>query len=88
MTNFTKGEWRTVDSTDQSMGVWVGDSVCITEINYNFWDPKYQEELKANAHLIASAPAMYDFIESLLDVESLSMDHDEITALLAKARGE
>lgn len=45
-------------------------------------------ESNANMNLIAAAPSMYDFIKSLLDVESLSMDHDEIIALLKKARGE
>ena len=89
MTEFTKGEWRTVDSTGQSMGVWVGDSVCITEINYNFWDPKYQAELKANANLIAAAPDMYEFIDSLIGHGLVyGGDIDKAMELLAKARGE
>ena len=62
-TKFTSGEWFIVDSTDKSSSVWASESECITTINYNFWDEKYQTELKANAHLIAAAPAMYAMLE-------------------------
>ena len=41
-----------------------------------------------NEQIRAAFDDMYEFIKSLLDVESLSMDHDEILEILAKARGE
>ncbi len=78
-TKFTKGEWSAICC------------VVVADKGAKLIKPvgvHVSSEDEANAQLIASAPAMYDFIESLLDVESLSMDHDEITALLKKARGE
>jgi len=91
-TKFTKGEWLIVDSTDQSLSIWASESECITTINYSFWDETYKAELKANAHLIASAPAMY---EMLLEFKSFAerqgWDHvliNDAEKLLSTARGE
>ena len=99
----TKGEWTIVDSTDKSLSVWASESECITTINYDFWDPKYQDELKANAHLIAAAPDMYKALERVkqghLNLCELNIVPDryqkdaykivnEIDELLKKARGE
>jgi len=93
-TKFTKGEWLIVDSTDQSLSIWASESECITTINYSFWDETYKAELKANAHLIASAPAMYKLLDELkrhMDLEySASPDEwiDDINKILSKAKGE
>lgn len=44
---------------------------------------------EANAALIAAAPEMYAMLETLLnDYEEGSIVHGQISALLAKARGE
>ena len=96
---FTKGEWSIVDSTGQSLSVWASESECITTIKYDFWDEKYQDELKANAHLIASAPAMYamisDIEKSIINCKNEIELADDITnlchdidQLLKKSRGE
>ena len=42
----------------------------------------------ANANLIACAPEMYKFLESLSDCDELQMHKQEIKKLLSKARGE
>ena len=98
-TNFTKGEWSIIDSTGKSLSVWASESECITTINYNFWDEKYQSELKANAHLIAATPDMYAMLGELSEMvdklnEGFNADHKAIElsiraeSLLKKARGE
>lgn len=99
----TKGDWHIVDSTDQSLSIWASESECITTINYSFWDETYKAELKANAHLISTAPAMYDALEEYLNTLTRSYENDDlsecgywdvqskinsITDLLSKARGE
>lgn len=45
-------------------------------------------KVKSESPLNKAAPDMYEFLKSLLDDESMSMDHDEITLILKKARGE
>ena len=96
-TKFTKGEWTIVDSTDKSLSVWASESECIATINYDFWDEKYQDELKANTHLIAAAPAMYAVIEQIVRYQRSNkgelqeyMNNSKLSfeKLLAKARGE
>ena len=85
----TKGNWSIVDSTGQSMSVWASESECIVTINYNFWDEKYQDELKANAHLIAAAPDMYEMLYYIMKGEIRAYAHEKrIKELLSKARGE
>ena len=86
-TKFTKGEWAIVDSTNKSLSIWASTSECITAINYDFWDEKYQDELKANAHLIAAAPDMYKALEALSKGEGLQPG-TTIESILLKARGE
>lgn len=100
MSEFTKGEWLIVDSTGQSLSVWASESECITTINYNFHDKEYQNELKANAHLIASAPDMYAMIKEVADMQKqwygygvdthmkLADMAKKMETLLKKARGE
>jgi len=86
----TKGDWSIVDSTDQSLSIWASESECITTINYAFWDEKYKDELKANAHLIAAAPDMYEMLDLLVKqdvINDVSLEK-EVIQLLSRARGE
>lgn len=49
------------------------------------------KEALANAHLIASAPEMYNMLQDLLNAEGVittSNNRKEVKALLAKARGK
>lgn len=53
------------------------------------------EELRANAHLIAAAPELYEALDMLMNVSGpgdaeqlLAEERENIIALLAKARGE
>ncbi len=79
---FTKGPWKfnahdgiITDCTDAKNG--------IAKINLYDWD--YLGMGYKNAHLVAAAPAMYEFIKSLqLDVSKEAEAED----LLARARGE
>lgn len=85
-TKFTKGEWRVeyngswyqIVAIEKNDRDWIADtcaSSCRGDLALG----------EANAHLIAAAPDMYKFLESLqLDVTN-DYKRDE---LLAKARGE
>lgn len=105
-TKFTKGEWKWAsgDGTEKD--------VCITTDKRNlsstgniceldvFFDGEFGVEQKANANLIAAAPAMYKLLQKFLPMDedgngwdfqynegSEEMGQDVIN-LLAKARGE
>ena len=88
-TEFTKGPWKILNdrvgvidkSGSQSFGMM--QEVAYVDM-YNFG----KQEGKANAHLIASSPEMYEFIERLSDLDECQMLKTEIKHLLAKARGE
>ncbi|AUR87909.1 hypothetical protein NVP1105O_66 [Vibrio phage 1.105.O._10N.286.49.B4] len=76
---FTKGEWRILDKYQVGVNVNFGDGF------FTIASCQVFNEAKANANLIAAAPEMYEFLESLqLDVTN-DYKRDEI---LAKARGE
>lgn len=85
---FTKGEWVSTgvqvgveDKSDtQSYGMIM--SICHIDA-YDF-----PEDWKANAHLIAAAPEMYEELKNLLDPSMHWEDYERIEKLLAKARGE
>ena len=105
-TKFTKGEWI-VEDDGRRYSIWSkygeNDEKVIDEQLYSYPNKEYSQELKANAHLMATAPDMYAEIQSdieeledkLLDVSKVSGDYDFIVgrikhkeSLLAKARGE
>lgn len=81
---FTKEEWRVIDDRNfgPSYGVYIGRDGGF----------KFHHEManaKANAHLIAAAPEMYEMLASLReDYGLLSAVGKDIDMLLAKARGE
>ena len=81
-TKFTKGSW-----VKDKRGEFLIDESGANVMVYNsgLSGGNKTDESEANAHLIASAPDMYRFIESL----QLSVSGDvERDILLAKARGE
>ncbi len=95
---FTKGPWVVYD---EAVSVSFYGTECrpgvesdAGEVIIVFGSDKYdcsgvhgetQDQVKANAHLIAAAPEMYEFIKSLqLDVSKEAEAED----LLARARGE
>ncbi|MEC9061535.1 MAG: hypothetical protein VYC55_08000 [Pseudomonadota bacterium] len=89
---FTKGEWRVrgseVGVVDESDTQSYGMMLSIARVDeYDFPD-----EYKANAHLIAAAPEMYNLLERLTNPNNCKKDiiHllGEADNLLAKARGE
>lgn len=95
---FTKGEWLgfkdgrwqsdyindyTLDGDNNPSWVQItcnGQAVAIV--------PNHGDTLDDNAHLIAVAPEMYEFLEGIVDGVLDESDNNELTALLAKARGE
>lgn len=93
-TKFTKGEWElkptgfhgefnitTQDRLDDSK-----TSILTIDTDYTGY---IGVEQKANAHLIAAPPDMYEMLASLLRHEIESVDtHNAVVDLLAKARGE
>lgn len=105
-TKFTKGEWFIEDyETMLDVSVKGGGSICTVKCGYQLSecliDPTKEEQ--ANAHLIASAPALYKSLErqrtGLINLIELSLISDsniegvrhEISLIdneLAKARGE
>lgn len=91
-TKFRKGQWF-VDSylnIDNSIRVVEGN------VMISFHPDAFDEESKANAHLIASAPAMYKLLESISLEASSFVDRGgkattwlrDAESLLSKARGE
>ena len=88
---FTKGEWI-VDYDNDSSCEWYYTGPAKVEYSYNVSAIEHLEA-KANAHLIASAPEMYEMLSKIhdyLEVSgptgfNLSLD---INDLLKKARGE
>lgn len=76
-TKFTKGEWYTHPN-----GVGCGGIAIVNTPNGCVLS---KEEDIANQDLIATAPEMYTFIESLI---AYRVDEDELYRILAKARGE
>ena len=84
-TKFTHGQWF-VDNTGYFTRIRSGNirasTVCV------FQETVIEAKtIKANAHLIASAPAMYKALEALSRGECIIYG-DSIETILAKARGE
>lgn len=84
---FTKGEWK-VSSCGMSVNT---DGYKVARAHSGSAIP-YTQPTKANAHLIAAAPEMYNLLERLsrLDDEESIGDGNlwDIRELLSKARGE
>lgn len=95
---FTKGDWKVhsvgsqfavgplSNSGDQSYGMM---NVVAWIEKFDFYDEKQSE---ANAYLIAAAPVMYEMLEYVMKCaamqDNLTIDANEISKLLEKARGE
>lgn len=95
---FTKGDWKVhsvgsqfavgplSNSGDQSYGMM---NVVAWVEKFDFYDEK---QAGLNAHLISTAPEMYDMLEYVMKCaamqDNLTIDANEISKLLAKARGE
>lgn len=97
---FSNGPWK-IDESYQSMFL-ITDSLgaAVTEVDsagfysgvYNEWTVSPTDTQKANAHLIAAAPEMYELLEKLVNPDNCKKDIIHIIgnaeSLLAKARGE
>lgn len=79
---FTKGEWRVERFVDDK-----GFDVTFSDDGEVIADYVYDE---FDAHLIAAAPEMYDYLLHMIehDVINDSSIEREVKSLLAKARGE
>ena len=86
---FTESPWK-VDTTEDEL--WGDDVWYLVEYHSVIANDEtiaIDISSKANAALIAAAPDMYAMLETLLnDYEEGSIVHGQISALLAKARGE
>ncbi|UYE90954.1 hypothetical protein [Vibrio phage vB_VaS_L1] len=86
---FTKGEWFSALDGCVYAPV-MGDCKKISTINT--MDIIASNEERANAHLIAAAPEMYEMLGKVLteykEMLGMSQEVKEIEQLLAKARGE
>lgn len=83
-TKFTKGEWVIRDN---------GSYFDIGPINNGYTYPSVcigvSHEDKANAHLIKTAPKLYEMLEYLREnVDMNDQQYDRVTSILAEARGE
>lgn len=83
-TKFTNGNWEFDGELVMSEGTVIADPIYTGD-----------EEVTANAHLIAAAPEMYVMLETVLNVLDgrAEYTHEDISKsyiqkLLAKARGE
>jgi len=84
---FTKGPWVSngcscVSAGSKVLCAFTGNAVVTGDVTEDY----------ANAHLTASAPEMYEMLDSLLQNSSFNANFPEeaerIETLLAKARGE
>lgn len=82
---FTKGPWK-FNAHDGSITDFTKAENEIATAQLDDWH--YLGMGYANAHLIASAPEMYDFIEDLSQNSEDATQREEAKRLLAKARGE
>ena len=101
---FTKGEWKVTKVQERLFRV---DSECGEVAKTIRWNGseshKYNNEVEANAHLIAAAPEMYNLLKECKEVLGGTYDVNDwpangetccdymmrdIEKLLAKARGE
>ena len=100
-TKFTKGKWVVNVVRDQfeiighETNPYIADVLCLDK-----GGAKAIVEAKANAHLIASAPAMYKLLEKFLPMDGDGNGWDfvydegsehmgeEVISMLSKARGE
>lgn len=103
---FTKGEW--VSDTPENLSSQGFLYVNFVETRYGekkyicngqhirVYTSEYHNQTEiqtiANAHLIATAPEMYEMLEYVMKCaamqDNLTIDANEISKLLAKARGE
>lgn len=89
---FTKGPWY-VHNNDVYLEVFSDKGAicdtCMSGHQFDGGDCTEGKFAKANAHLIAAAPEMYDALEHILENQALGSPLAlSINNLLAKARGE
>jgi hypothetical protein len=95
---FTNGKWEVVEASEHH-GFYVEDSNGYTVADLYFMSKlsgarvDHGDNAKANAHLIASAPEMYEMLRALSEMSSedakLYLEgSSDVIDLLAKARGE
>lgn len=86
MSKFTPGPWKVIKSIDQY------NNVCWDVVSVDGGHVTFEAEVvkKANAHLIAAAPDMYEALSNALKEtrEQFWPDFGEMEKALAKARGE
>lgn len=88
-TKFTQGPWEVNTTYDELWGNDVWYQTEYHSVQANGDTIASDVSCKADAALIAAAPEMYAMLETLLnDYEEGSIVHGQISALLAKARGE
>lgn len=98
---FTSGPWRVRDSGPQFCSLTPGSKMFVLEqsspdeLHIGFacsWinDPEDAIEAKANAHLLAAAPDLYEALANLENDAGQIPEHawQMVQAALAKARGE
>lgn len=96
---FTKGEWFIEKDANWNDDCWAisvkrdcDDSIhhCFAEVVHKMEHEESNDELEANAYLIAAAPEMYDLLSSIENDSNQVPDwlYDKIQKTLAKARGE
>ena len=83
---FTKGQWEAKVHDE-------GESLCAALVylsNKGGFDLSGCPDCAANAHLIASAPEMYEMLKVITETlgDEYTEEMDKIDSLLAKARGE
>lgn len=99
-TKFTRGNWLIKPIEDDKEYIRIRGSVLggrfkianVNDLKFNHdcaeWCRREREESMANAHLIATAPEMYELLSDIKDsIAEYELRH-EIEKLLAKARGE
>jgi hypothetical protein len=83
----TPGPWKT-KGLHGSVDIQAGNSFIASVASWNQSGPASIAEAKANAHLIAAAPDLYDALIAVVSVaDRKTVEFDKARAALAKARG-
>ncbi len=97
-TKFTPGQWEVYTNTAGAIEVKPhgascgvrdnGEYLCVS-ISTEGEDCTRNDKTKANAHLIAAAPELYEALQELeRTVRKMGLDVSKASTVLAKARGE
>ena len=83
----SKGPWRVKYKPDNDWQIYAADDYSVAGIPSDDKLGRIDEDC-ANAHLIAASPEMLGLLELLINMYSEGGLHDQLTAVVNKAKGK